>query len=457
MKTPKLPIGLLVIAMAFALALNSCAKDDIISEQGIEDLNAISAKADKADIVVLPSGDLSGATDANAIESALAALPPGGVLLFKKGSFYINRTIQAPLGFSGTVTGKGKNKTAIVGVGDDVVPFQGSTLFLFNQPSETLTMKKMAISIPEGFATTSAGGNFNLEQFILVNLSATGSDVRFKNLELTGAEATPGTFPGAVYQPFDGIDVFGDFANFPAFTSGGDYLISNCKISKTAFEGHVFQSLKDASIRVKNNTYTEIKQTIYRFMDGCHVSIVGNNMKASEFGTIVVTQEGFAIPGDPTRVVIKDNKVVTEGFMPIEIGGVPEGGANFDLLIEDNELKNKGPGPLFGFPSEAVIGIFSNNDNAVVRDNEISGQARFGIVLGGDFSDFIVPGRVDNCKLVENEFEDFNAAEADYALFGDYNTIVDLDGASVLDEGIGNVILDDDDDDDDDDGNDTDD
>ncbi len=84
------------------------------------------ATKDVPDITVDPSGDMSGVTDADAIENALIAAVPGDVIELAEGTFYINRTLVAP-GFNGTLRGAGKDETTIVGVGTASAPARRPT------------------------------------------------------------------------------------------------------------------------------------------------------------------------------------------------------------------------------------------------------------------------------------------------------------------------------------------
>jgi hypothetical protein len=72
---------------------------------------ASSASASKPDssVVVKPSGDELGITDAANIEAALRQADGGGVVKLKRGDYYVSRAIDVP-GFDGALVGKGKEK-----------------------------------------------------------------------------------------------------------------------------------------------------------------------------------------------------------------------------------------------------------------------------------------------------------------------------------------------------------
>ena len=430
------------------LLCTTCSKDEVLLTPDGETSALKSAPVTNVpDITIAPSGDLSGVSDAYNIQFALDNLVTGGTILLESGSFYINRTIVAPGGFDGTLQGTGKDHTDIVGVGDDIDPFindqiynpyspyliEGSSFFFFPDLTGSVTVSNLSASLPDGFATED---NYfednNLTAFITVNLAGDGADTHFDNLRLTGtAEDPDAEDPWLFSQPRWGILVLGDRdpSDFPIPSyEGGVHTITSSEISKIGFQATVHETLKNATIEISGNSYSEIRQTMYRWLDGCNLSITKNSMETISWGAIVVTQEEHQIPGNPNAVIISRNNVSTSGYMPIEIGAIPDGTASFMLLIEKNELNNAGPGPL-GWGNYAGIGIFYGNDDAVVRNNIVRGEAAFGILQlsnGGTF--------------VGNNLQGINALYAGYGLFGDYNTVVGKGNSTVIDGGVDNII-----------------
>ena len=393
---------------------------------------------------ITPSGDLSGVADANNIQFALDNVNPGGTILLKNGVFYVNRTIVAP-SFIGTLKGAGKENTKIVCVGNNNVPFlndqihisgnpyliRGSSLFFFPNLIGSISVSDFSATLPAGFATEDNDfGDNNLISFITVNLAGDGASTSFDNLRLTGTAADPDGAYWYFSQPAWGIQVLGDRnpTDFPIPSyNGGRHALTNTDISKVGIQATVYEVLKNATVEISGNSYSEIKQTIYRYLDGCKISIAKNNMKTFSWGAIVVTQESFPMPGASNSVVISGNTINTSGYLPIEIGTT--NGADYKLLIEKNTLTNDGADPLGWFPNLAGIGIFNGNDGAVVRNNIIRGNALFGILQVSNGATFI-----------GNNLEGINALYASYALFGNNNTVVGNSTATVYNFGQGNIL-----------------
>ena len=418
----------------------SCEKDTIENEQILE----FNSKANNinADLTVAPSGDASGVTDVITIENALAALSPGDVLLLGSGTFYINRTIVAPVGFNGTLRGVNMYETQINPVGDNGVPyglslinFSGETfpilsssLLFFPDPSGILNVSNFSSTLPDAFATDiNFFGNQNFTSFITINFENNEADTNVSNLRLVGTEAHPSS-SFLVNQPDFGVQLFGNGFGFPNVVTGGTHTLSECNISKVGIQAAVYQLLKEAQIIVSDNSFSDIRQLLYRFLDGCTVDISKNEMTTESFGALVVTQEGVPIPGASNTVRIYKNEISTAGFMPIEIGFVPAGAANFDLLIDKNKL-TVGPDPLGILPNLSGIAIFNGNEGAIVRNNQILGEAQFGILTESNSGTFF-----------GNNLQRLDASEASYGIFGDNNTLIGIGNSTVLDLGINNII-----------------
>ncbi len=421
----KTKIKLLLTLFLSLFVFTACNQEDELIDAN-QILPETASKADikkiNPDITISPSGDVTGVIDGLVIDAALNGLSPGGIVLLESGTFYLNDEITIS-NFSGTLTGSGYKKTEIIGVGDEITPFTFSRFFHFDQPAGSLTVSNLSLSLPDGFIT-----DFGfLNAFIQVDLTADGSDTHFERLRLTGLDPIEGNDPIWNIQPEWGIIVRGDLANFPSFESAGLHTITNSVFSKCSVQATLYEGFKNATIEITNNYYSEIKQTLYRWMSGSSLSITNNDMEAFSWGTIVVTQEFKAVPGNPNSVLIRGNNVSTAGYMPVEIGAVQAGYANFMLLIEENNLSNTGPDPLGWFPDLTGIGIFSGNDGAIVRNNIIRGGAEFGVFQESNHGSFI-----------GNNLQGFNPSEADYGLFGDNNTIVGSGNSSVLDEGNDN-------------------
>lgn len=431
----------LLIPLLAIFLLASCTKENSTIQQ--DELHGTSLKGGPADITIEPSGDLNGATDANAIEAALAALPAGGILLLDEGTFYINRTIVAPEGFNGTVRGKGMDNTLIRGVGDVVTKFSVSPpvtttslnyypnecLFLFYNPDGLVNVTKLSMSIPVDFETD---GDFrhSLFGFITTIMRDNEADTNFSELKLTGKnipypddEASP-----AIAILVAGSDANADIGEPPLPIFGGTHTVADCIISKIGVPPSTHAGFKDARIILKGNNCFDARQTQLFYLVGCNITVKDNNMSAFDISALNFSQGPFSIPGESNKVEIKNNIISTTAFMAVEIGPAI-GDADFEVVIKNNVLKNTGDRSQFGFPFLAVVGIFQGNENAIVEDNYILGKADYGIFQLSDHGSFKA-----------NNFSDFNANTADFFLLGNDNELKEIGTATVQDLGTGNTI-----------------
>ena len=419
----KIQILSFLTILSVVLVFSSC-EDTTVAPQpevaGIEDSSFEFKSA--PDITLNPSGDLTGVTDADALETALNALPVGGNLRLNKGDYFINREIVVS-NFDGTIYGQGMSKTTINGVGDNATPFISNYFILFDLPSGSISIEKISFELPDGFETQSTF----LQSFVKINLTSTGSDTKFDKVRMSGTEAPPGSPSILGFHPFNAIHVMGD----PAITSGGNHVLTNSEISRTSFQATIHENFKDATVEISGNTYFDVKQTLVRILDGCDVLIANNTKETISFGAIVVTQEGQDIPGNLSNVVIRNNDINTSGYTAIEIGvGGGLDKPDFNLLIEKNTIF-KADDPIMIFDNLAGIFINNGEQNAVVRKNTISGQSEYGIWAS----------TVDNSSFIKNRFDGLTSNVADYYLDDSDNNIICKKGpTTILDEGIGNLL-----------------
>lgn len=402
-----------------------------------------------ADIALWPTGDASGAADANAIEHALSALPAGGAIRLASGKFYVNRPVVASVGFSGSLVGAGKDATSIIGVGSAAAPFpnvtmmtpgdfwpsESSSLFFFSRPAGDLRISDLTMSLVPGFATAPSSYGFtDLTGFVFVQLTPEGSNTSFANLRLEGVVSTGlgDPFPGLDYQPLWGIGVMGSPNEFPILSSGGRQSLTNSDIGRIGIQATAYQLLRRAQVDISGNVYRNSKQAIVRWLDGSNVSVERNTLDTYSFGSIVVTQEDIPIPGDLSNVVIRNNNITVKGYTGIEIGFIPQPSRpDFNLLIEQNTITQAGPDPIGFFPNLAGIAMMDGQDHAMVRNNVLRGSALFAIIAEG----------VNNSVFLGNNLQGFAPTYAGVALFGsNNNAVVGIGQGTVWDFGSGNSI-----------------
>lgn len=442
----------IILSAQAALGLTACR--DIATPTGTKSGGdpsgvPVLSQTPAASITLSPTGDATGSSDANAIEHALNTLPAGGILRLASGTFYINRPLVAPVGFNGTLIGGGKEATSIFGVGSPAAPFpnatmttpgdfapvEASALFFFPRPAGELRIADMTMSLVPGFATApSAYGFTDLTGFVFVQLASEGSNTSLANLRLQGVPST-GTgdpFPGLDFQPFWGIGVMGSADAFPWLSSGGHHSLTNNDIRRVGIQATVYQLLKHADVAVSGNVYRETKQAIVRWLDGSNVSIERNTLDTYSFGSVVVTQEGTAVPGDLSNVIIRNNDITVRGYLGIEIGFIPgETRPDFNLLIEQNAITQAGPDPIGFFANVAGIGMLDGQDHATVRNNVLRGSAFFAIAAEG----------VDNSVFVGNNLQGFTASAASLGLlWSNNNAVAGIGQGTVWDFGTANII-----------------
>lgn len=404
-------------------------------------------------IIVSPSGDASGTTDADNIEQALNTTGASKVIL-EAGTFYIKRTLTAPEGYDGVLRGQGKDVTRIQGVGSAGTPFQtglihvplesgpvtGSSFFYFPEPSNDLTIADLSMLLPNNFvaATSTTSDNINhnnLSSFIAITLGDPVPDVELRNLRLQGTEAAPGSPGWFLNQPIIGAAILGDRDGFPQpAVAGGKIKVQRCHIAGTAYQALVVESIKEGKVSINSNQFADTKQVNIRFLDGCDIRVSNNSFNTTDWGSIVVTQEqplGYGpIYGSNSSVRITNNDISSNGFLGVEIGPVPFSDAPiFEVEITDNTII-MGPG---AFGTRAGIAVFTGHNGADIQDNIIMGEADYAVYLSS----------VSNCEISNTATSGFTPLIADYGLTGNSNNnVVDTTHpATAVDEGFGNSFI----------------
>ncbi len=432
-------------AIALVCLIFSCMQEDpdlqkTLDKEGSELLDS-DENARRGSRPIRPSGDQSGATDADAIEAALNDAGSGATVRLGAGTFYVNRPIVSA-GFNGTLAGVGKKKTTIKGVGTPDAPFGltavneqpgqpailRSVLLYLDAPEGYLSVRNLTFTIDEGFQTEpDAFGGTTLTSFLTVQIRTEDVDTSFEELCLIGVVNDPNN-PFANFQPTVAMNVWGNGDTFPQVTSGGRHEVRRCLFDKSSIQALVIQSFRNAYIKTTDNTFVNVKQYNTRYLDGGFVYIARNEMENHSFGGIVVTQEFQPVGQNRTRVVITNNRIKTNGYMSIEIGTAP----NFSLYIARNHIET-GPDPFSVFPNQAGIGLFPGQDKAKVFANTIKGTPENGIHLI----------ETTNSGVFFNNLKGATPGRAHITLEpgSDNNRIVRNLGATVIDDlGSGNVI-----------------
>jgi len=367
-------------------------------------------------IVVYPSGDTTGVTDADSIEWALLNVAPGGTVRFVKGHFYVSRSILIE-NFNGDVKGAGMDKTIIEAVRkSDAEGFalethpinlnKRSKLLWFYNPTghlglEDLTFQVLDPQPSEPYQAPWAVGDVTaLSSFF----HAIGGDCEIvvRNIRMKGAESEED-------GNYKGMNIAWPCQRFPGT---GDLTISDCVFEKI---GGVVLDLMHLS--------------------GCTVTV----SRVETYDTQgIYLEQGLGMGLEPSTFIFTHNNFRMfpgHNFAGIEIwnpSGHPDEGVQHDILISHNA---------FYSPSckEPYAAIFAKRvSGAVVTNNKISGAGECAIYVepwGGD--------EYGDWRLIGNNLQNFDASLAPIFLGGATANclVVGGPGDNVIDNGIDNVIV----------------
>ncbi len=442
-----IPFSLRMYAILM-LTLLACTEEDITGDLAYTNKAHIESSpyALPTMVNVYPSGDMTGMTDANAIEEALRNASPGATVILKAGKYFVGRPIVTP-GFHGILKGEGPDKTRIVGVGSPAAPFSLTTirgdfgptdlavLFHFPDPYGKVIVADLSVSLKKGFFSETIVSGFigpnDLFAFFVIDIGYDEVNTSFHNVALKGIAVNEGgPFENLLRsQPSQGIVVHGLRDHFPFPISGGDHTISHSRFHQIGLQAIVLQLLDHARLKIHHNQLSEVKQIITRYLNGSRVEIEHNHISSFSFGAVVVTQEFQPSGEDKNQILIRNNTIHTDGFMGIEIGAA----SNFQVLIAHNHIE-VGPDPTGFFSNFTGIGLFSGQDRAILHRNTIRGISESAIALFG----------VSKSLLLGNEVsEHFSTAAASYWLDANtfHNLVINRGEASYLDEGIANRFV----------------
>ncbi len=423
-------------------------------------------------VMVAPSGDLSGVTDADIIEAALNNIKDtGGTVRLRKGHYYVSRgiVILDPDGIK--IEGQGKNKTiveAVRGPGDVGFDFPHvSTFFprfpgvIENYPSlfwfeganglvfKDLTLQVLDEDPADEYFWISRQSTALLA--LVMDLGGTG-DTIFKNVKLKGA---PGHWVNPdlpLEAPAKNVDRgIHSQKGTDRFTAGAGNFIGKKMEMENIGIGMFVGARRDAKIIIKENVARDV---------GLPYLVEGRSI--------------FAIPQiiDST-VDISDNEAYNSFWTEIRVARIV---GNSTTLVKDNVLED---GNRFGGIASGIL--LAMLANATIKGNEVSGLGRAGIFLAlvddrlvksNSFemspNEAAIRVRLSNNVVVEeNDYEDSDlpgwTGDPNNGVCNDGPGAVNLSASNdnliieedfpddttietqVCDQGIGNVILENDD------------
>jgi hypothetical protein len=367
-------------------------------------------------IVVFPSGDITGVTDADSIYWALQTLTPGGTVQFSEGHFYVSRSIFIE-NFNGALKGAGMDKTIIEAVRKSdtegfalwehpTKPMKLSKLLWFWNPTDYLSLEDLTFQVldpqpSEPYQAYWAEGDITaLTSFF----HAMGGDCEIvvKNIRMTGAESEAD-------GNFNGMNIAWPCQRHPGT---GDLTIEACVFEKIGGAVIDLMDLSDCTVTV-SRVETYDTQGIYLEQN------LGIGLEPSTF---IFTHNNFQLfPG--------------HNFAGIEIwnpSGHPVEGVQHEIVISNNK---------FHSPSckEPYAAIFAKRiSGAVVTNNKFTGAGECAIYVepwgGHEYGDW---------KFIGNDVQNFDASLAPIFL-GSATTncfVVGGPGDNVIDLGVNNIIV----------------
>jgi hypothetical protein len=370
-------------------------------------------------IVVNPSGDTTGVTDADSIEWALQNVAPGGTVQFSKGHFYVSRTIFVE-GFNGDLKGAGMDKTIIEAVRkSDTEGFalgthpinlnKRSKLLWFWNPTDYLGLEDLTLQVSdpqpsEPYQAYWADGDITALSSLFHALGG-DCEIVVKNIRMTGAESEAD-------GNFNGMNLAWTFQRFPGID---DVTIKDCVFEKSGGVPIELSDLSGSTVKVTRCETYDTNGGIY---------LVQSKGVGLEPSTFIFTHNNFRMfPG--------------HNFAGIEIwnpSGHPDEGVQHDILISHNT---------FHSPSckEPYAAIFAKRvSGAVVKNNRITGAGECAIYVepwgAHEYGDWI---------LYNNDVSGFDAELAPINLgpaTRDCIVVGEIGYSEyVFDQGTDNVIL----------------
>jgi len=367
-------------------------------------------------IVVNPSGDPTGVTDADSIEWALLNVAPGGTIQFSEGHFYVCRPIFIE-NFNGALKGAGMDKTIIEAVrksetegfalGTHPINLnERSWLLFFWNPSDHLSLEDLTFQVldPQPSEPYQAGWADGDITALTSFLHALGGDceIEVQDIRMTGAESeADGNYKGMnIAWPCQ------------RFRGTGDLTVEACVFEKIGGVVVDLVSLSGCTVKV-SRVETYDTQGIY---------LEQSKGEGLEPSTFIFTHNNIRMfPG--------------HNFAGIEIwnpSGHPDEGVQHDILISNNKIHS---------PSckEPYAAIFAKRvSGAVVTNNKITGAGECAIYVepwgGHEYVDW---------RLIGNNVQNFDATLAPIFL-GSATTnclVVGGPGDNVIDNGSDNIIV----------------
>jgi parallel beta-helix repeat protein len=362
---------------------------------------AIPVHASNGVVVVSPSGDMTGVTDADNIEAALLSISPGGTVELSTGHFYVSRSISID-GFAGSIMGAGKEDTIIdavrqgpmlgfgfqrvavpfytvVGWENPVIP----VVFVFSFPSSDVQIADITFQVLDpnpvdpwdfdfyGVTTTALfsfveviGGSFNAH---ISNVKMLGSDGDFNGKNL-------------LY----GVDIWGG-PSYSVVGGSGDHVIEYSHFESMAGGSIGIGYFDESSARIYGNTFHDLQLAIWsKAFQNAWVTeniVTGNSLG----GFFVRECEGWTVQENTFRdflpgarygigfVLCSNCRAAENIFKNLDVfwAGILVNAYNENLIIEENTVLDSSTG--------ITLRMYSSNN--IIRKNTILNSAVNGIAV----------------------------------------------------------------------------
>lgn len=395
-------------------------------------------------IIVAPSGDTTGVTDADSIEWALTNVAPGGTVELSAGRFYISRSILID-DFSGTLKGTGKEITIIEAVreseasGDGFspasrgppLPFTAPVMLWFFKPVNILEIRDLTLQVLHpnpcdqynfyGIITTAINSGIYIErgglcETIISSVQVKGADGDFRGKNIFYGIIRYGFFPyGTQFQ--DDIE--------------GDTIFEDCDVENCGGIALEYFGYDDSAVNIQNNIITDCGGPGIFFASAprCTATISDNEINnAYAFG-------GMKIVGCSVgNILIEENTIKKfEAYQPDETPIRVQFSEN--VRITDNtfiDIYNKKA------HVDAAIYLRQSTSNCFIGFNDYT---KSGLTGGIETHPDWDPNNPDSRRFVNPICvwlgEDTDNNIVDESLFPKRTTVTD----QVCDEGTDNIII----------------
>lgn len=291
-------------------------------------------------VLIAPSGDATGQTDADALQAAISEAEPGTLIQLAEGTYYLNHVLLAE-NFQGTIQGAGREKTIITTVGE--LPVSSDSPVTKNPPSlqnpwpfvltivdGDVTLQGMTWRISERIPMRFKWGEIEIPAMpaIIAIISSKDGEAGKSLLQEIGLEGVAGEFSGynliqALYHEglLDGPKNEEGKALYQ-YPLRGEHRVNNAYFKKAFAGNSLFNLAPEATVTIEESTFVEVAEGV-EVLDSGGTVIVANNVITPAGGDgvgVIVMQGYFSAPADSAAPVaplatvkITNNTIYVDG------------------------------------------------------------------------------------------------------------------------------------------------